>query len=139
MLVSSDPGFSMIVTKCFIENAMKKTCRQKRLKMHKGIKCKQETEYLGLQQLYTYICMHNIYPLRQCQMEIPWLRMGVGVSCWVTIKGFSLTNLEFCQSDSFCQRQEHILLQIHSLFQRFCHTNHQNTCTFFNYAASVLR
>lgn len=25
MLVSPDPGFSMILTKCFIENALKKT------------------------------------------------------------------------------------------------------------------
>lgn len=77
MLVSSDSGFSVIVTKCFIENALKKENMQtkKKKKDKKCIKAqnvnKKQIEYLGLQQLYTYICMHNIYPLQQ--MEIPWL------------------------------------------------------------------
>lgn len=54
------------------EKGLEKTGRQKkrrRLQIHKGTKCKRETEHLGLQQRNTYICMHYIYPLWQRQME----------------------------------------------------------------------
>lgn len=79
--------------------------------MHKGTKCKTDT-YLGLQQLYTYICMHYIYPLHQNEKKWDFYTQLLGqrqehIKCILPLYECSCPHFDRLNSET-CQTAQYV-------------------------------